>query len=89
VEIAAPSRVTRGETIEFVASVTNVGSANAENVVFEWKLPMGFEIVSGDASTVCGTLAPGSSCEAAISVRASYHTVLGIDEIRVVVRYEG
>jgi hypothetical protein len=82
------TKITRGEVFEATATVTNVGSGSAEDVVLSWQLPSEFSIVSGGETKNCGTLEPGSACVSTISVLSTTSSTLGPNEIKVVVSYD-
>ena len=88
ITIESPSKITRGSTIIVKSVVTNTGSVEAKNVVLSWKLPSGFEIVSGNQTENCGNLELNNSCTSIISVQTSFSTVLGLNKIKVVVTHE-
>jgi hypothetical protein len=51
------STVTRGQTgLELVASVTNLGTADATGVYLNWTLPSGFSLASGSINRSLGNL---------------------------------
>jgi uncharacterized repeat protein (TIGR01451 family) len=88
VSVESPSKITRGEVVAVRATITNTGSAEAKNVLLTWKLPEGFEIISGDQTQSCGILEPNASCTSVITVQSSLSAELGKNEIKVVVSYE-
>jgi len=88
IELNYPQRITRGEIILVKARATNTGSSTAKNVVLEWKLPDGFSIVSGNEREFCGSLDQNGICDSQISIETDVSTVLGLNEIKVVVSYE-
>jgi len=69
VDIHSPDKITRGEEFIIKAVVKNSGDADAKNVVLEWVLPEGFEIVSGNAQENC-EIPPSSECTSEIIVKA-------------------
>jgi len=81
-------KVTRGEIIKVKAIATNAGSSTAKNVVLDWKIPEGFEIVSGNQREFCGVVEMNSNCVSEVDIKTSISTVLGTSEIKVVVNYE-
>jgi len=83
-----PRKITRGEIITAKATVTNIDSSTAKNVVLTWSIPSGFELVSGQENEICGTLEPASTCSYEIDLKTDASTVLGLNEIKVVVNYE-
>ncbi len=88
IELNYPQRTTRGEIIPVKAHAINTGSSTAKNVVLEWKLPDGFSIVSGNDSEFCGDVKQNSNCDSQIGLKTDVSTVLGLKEIKVVVKYE-
>jgi hypothetical protein len=80
-------RITRGETVSLNANVLNTGYL-ANNVYFDWVLPVEFEIVSGELRKECGNLDTDASCYSEISVMINPSTEIGLNEIKVVVNYE-
>jgi len=88
IELNYPQRTTRGEIIPVKARATNTGSSTAKNVVLELKVPEGFVIVSGNQNELCGDIEQNSSCDSQISLKTDVSTVLGLNEIKVVVSYE-
>jgi uncharacterized repeat protein (TIGR01451 family) len=87
INIDYPQKITRGEEVVLKAYATNIGSLKAKNVVVNWQLPYGFEIIS-DSLENCGDLEPESNCISEIIVKSSLNTVLGINDAKVVVNYE-
>jgi len=83
-----PRKITRGEIITAKVTVINIDSSTAQNVVLTWKIPSGFELVSGQENEICGTLEPASTCFSEINLKTDASTVLGMNEIKVVVSYE-
>jgi hypothetical protein len=88
VEIIHPTKTTRGGTVEIKAIVRNVGLADANNVLISWELSTGFAIISGNQIENCGTISPNDSCTSVITAQTSISTMLGKNEIKVVVSYE-
>jgi len=86
-DLEVPDRVTRGEKVELEAIVNNPSSVLAKNVILTWKLPEGFEVISGNIEERCGTIEPGSSCSSSLLVQPSYSSKLGENEVSVVVSY--
>ncbi|NIM46745.1 MAG: hypothetical protein GTN40_01135 [Candidatus Aenigmarchaeota archaeon] len=81
-------KITRGEIITVKTTVINTDSSTTRNVVLGWKIPDGFEIVSDNEKEFCGNLEPNDACMSEISLKTDVSTVLGINEIKVVVSYE-
>lgn len=88
IKLDYPEKITRGEVITAKASIINLDSSTAENVVLNWNIPEGFEIVSGNEKEFCGSIGPNNTCEAKIDLKTDVSTVLGLNEIKVVVNYE-
>jgi hypothetical protein len=88
IELNYPQRITRGEIVLVKARAVNTGSMTARNVVLDWKLPDGFSIVSGNERELCGSLDQNGICDSQISIETDVSTVLGLNEIKVVVSYE-
>jgi hypothetical protein len=66
------SSVTSGQTgVEFSASVSNLGTQDASNVVLNWTLPSEFSLSSGNLSRNLGTLPIGSSGSNTIQISVS------------------
>jgi len=86
--IGVPKKLTRGKTTEFIAVVTNRGSATAKDVVLSWALPESLEIVKGEANKTCGDLPSGESCVSKITVMAKFSAKLGKEEIKFHVDYK-
>jgi predicted transcriptional regulator len=87
VKISSPDKMLRGESFDISAVVSNAGNSDAKNVLLEWILPEGFEMVSGD-SEECGTISPGSECVRNVTVSSSLSTDIGKNQIKVIVKYE-
>jgi hypothetical protein len=81
-------KVTRGGIITAKASVTNLDTLTARNVVLGWILPEGFEITLGDSKKSCGDLEPNNVCNSEVSLKTDVSTVLGTKNIKIVVNYE-
>jgi len=80
-------KITRGETITVRANVINSGSPT-RNVVLIWKVPDDFEIVSENDREFCGNLNTNDVCVSEIRLKTNVSTILGLNEIKVVVSYE-
>lgn len=81
-----PQKITRGGEFSIKAYVTNIGSLTAKNVVINWQLPYGFEIVSDNSN--CANLESNSVCNSEITVKSSVSTELGINDLKIVINYE-
>lgn len=87
IEISHDSKISRLQEIEIQAIVTNEGNGKAKNVILNWVLPEGFEIVSNDKTEDCGDVGKNEFCISTIKVQPSLSTPLGINEINVEVAY--
>lgn len=86
VSLAIPSGIKRGDTFTLVISLTNTGSAPANNIMVEPEMPDG---ASATESTVSiDSLAVGESSEVQFTIQLSYETLLGENEIKVRAIYE-
>jgi uncharacterized repeat protein (TIGR01451 family) len=81
-----PQKITRGEEFRIKAYITNTGSYVAKNIVVNWQLPEGFEIISKSES--CENLEPDSNCASEITVKSAVIAALGKNDLKVVVNYE-
>ncbi|NIM46956.1 MAG: hypothetical protein GTN40_02235 [Candidatus Aenigmarchaeota archaeon] len=88
INLIYPEKITRGEIITVKASVINIDSLTARNVVLGWKIQDGFEIISENEKEFCGILEPNNACVSEINLKTDVSTVLGLNEIKVVVSYE-
>ena len=86
VDISYPQKITRRDPIILTAIVTNPNSVVLRNVSLEWALPQGIELVSTGGS--CELLEQNSSCTLIAELQTSLSTSLGINEIKVAIRYE-
>ena len=84
VKLAYPQKITRGKMIKISAELTS--DSFARNVYLKWVLPQGMEIVSGNKIETCGDL-NSSTCTSEIGVKTDL-SVIGLNEIKVVVNYE-
>ena len=48
VELNYNSKITRGETFEAIAVISNIGKGDANDVIAIWEIPDGFEIINGE-----------------------------------------
>lgn len=65
------SRVTQGETgVTFSATVTNLGTADAQGVYLNWSLPTGFVLAGGSLNRSLATLPVGVSGTNTITIDA-------------------
>jgi DNA-binding Lrp family transcriptional regulator len=87
VKIEIPEKVTRGNSINLKAIVTNT-FPNSKTISLKWVLPNGFSIISGNEIEECGIVETGSSCVSEISMSVSEIAELGKNQIKVVVNYE-
>ncbi len=87
VSIKYPENIIRGELINLEARAFNSGTVVAKNVILEWHLPEGFDIVSGNQTENCGDLFEQSICFSNITISTSYSVPIGPNDIKVEVRY--
>jgi hypothetical protein len=92
ISLDPPARITRGETVQFVATIENTGSVTgnatapaAFNVNPHWIMPEGLQLIATDDD--CSTLLPGLACTMIGHVYVEPGTI-GRKEIRVLVDYE-
>ena len=78
-------KITRLEEFRIKAYITNVGSS-AKNILIDWKLPEGFEIISSNQN--CDNLDSNKSCISEVIVKSSFSTALGRNDIKIVINYE-
>jgi hypothetical protein len=83
-----PQKITRGEEFNVKSYVNNIGSSKAKNVVLNWQLPNGFEIVSGNLVENCGDLEPNNACVSEITLKTETSANRGLNDIKIVVNYE-
>ncbi|MCK5233587.1 MAG: hypothetical protein KAJ91_02105 [Candidatus Aenigmarchaeota archaeon] len=81
-----PLNIQRGDTFTLVVSLTNTGSAPANNIVVEPQMPSG--AITTEASKTIDSLAVGESSEIEFTIQLSYETLLGENEITVRATYE-
>jgi hypothetical protein len=86
VSVDVYGKITRGELIKIKATIYNPSSFDAKNVLVDWQLPTGFQVLSTEGE--CGTIATNSSCEITANVQSFVSAELGKNEIKVVVSYE-
>ena len=81
--------VVRGVLVGLIEGSTEVYKTSyAGDVLITWDLPFGFEIISGDKITNCGSLDNGETCNFSIDVRSSVSTSSGINEIKIKGNYK-
>ncbi len=81
-----PSDIKRGDTFTLVVSLTNTGSAPANNIVVELEMPDGASAT--ESSKSINSLAAGEFSEVDVTIQLSYEAQLGENEIKVRVSYE-
>lgn len=86
-EITSPENITRGETFEAKARVSNEGPGYARNVRISWILPEGFEIIAGDKEKTFEILEEGSGCWSNIRISTRDFSPIGEGKLRVEVRH--
>jgi uncharacterized protein YfaS (alpha-2-macroglobulin family) len=82
ITIDAPRQMTRNEVMAVSANIT--ANIDVNNVVVEWILPPGMEVVSESG---CDALQKGSTCIATAIIRSSLLTEVGSNNIKVKVSY--
>jgi len=87
IKLNYPQKITRGEILNIKAEI-KISNSSARNVVLKWVLPNSFDIISGNEKEFCGDLDIDEPCYSEISVKTDFSTVLGLNEIKVVVSYE-
>ena len=85
IEFSYPDKITRGESIVVKATVKNTDSVPF-NVRLEWIVPNGF--VVDESTKICGVVGPSEVCESEIILKTDFSTVLGLNEVKIVVHYE-
>jgi hypothetical protein len=86
VSLKVPERANRNEPFLLSAEITNTGDTDATDVEVEWVLPDGFSILSGSGSHYCD-VPSNAACISEIEAAASLSSILGEQEIKVLVRY--
>lgn len=86
ISLEYPEKVNRGEDFKIKARLENLASISLKIVEIDWKLPKGFEILSRNDD--CKILNQNSACNSEILVHSSLSTELGLNQIKVVVKYE-
>jgi len=87
IQISHPTNITRGEVIEVKAVITNLGTS-IKDVLGKWNLSPDFNIISGNKIEGCGDLNSGESCIAIINVQTSHSTLLGENQLKIMVSYK-
>jgi predicted transcriptional regulator len=85
IEFSYPEKIKRGEPIVVKATVKNTDSVPF-NVRLEWIVPNGF--VVDENTKICGVVEPSEVCESEIIVKTDFSTLLGLNEVKIVVNYE-
>lgn len=88
ITLNVPESANRNEPFILSADISNSGDADALGVEVEWILPDGFSILSGSGSHTCNAPA-GGACTSEIEAVAPLSSMLGEQEIKVLVRYNG
>jgi len=85
IKISYPGKITRGEIIELNADITHIGTADVKNVLISWILPEGFEIAEeGNGKSIFS----GKTYNSKIKVQTSTNSVLGLNQIKILVSYD-
>ncbi len=77
----SPTSVYQSQTTNLTATVKNIGNETAENVWFNWTLPSGWSVSSGNASRFIGNMSPQSpvnSSSLVVTVTSSAHAGVSI-----------
>jgi hypothetical protein len=74
----------RGRTVEFSATISNIGEGAASIISPYWILPEGLELIASDDD--CVSLVPGSYCTVTAQVYVK-PDITGMKEIRMLVDY--
>jgi hypothetical protein len=85
INVDSPARVTRGTTIEFSATIQNLGLGTAFNVRPYWMLPDGLQLIATNDD--CDVLLPDAICTITGQVYIEPKAI-GRQEIRILVDYE-
>lgn len=86
VKLNVPERADRNEPFQISAEVSNTGDQEARDVEVEWILPDSLSILEGSGSHYC-SIPTNAACESHLTVAASISSILGEQEIKVLVRY--
>lgn len=81
-----PGRADRNQEFQVSAVVTNTGDTEANGVELEWVLPGGFLITQGSGTQTCD-IPSGAACSSTLTVAASLSSMLGEQDIKILVRY--
>ncbi|MBI4175597.1 MAG: hypothetical protein HY518_00180 [Candidatus Aenigmarchaeota archaeon] len=87
IDIDAPARITRGESVAVTAAVSNLGNVDVDRVRLVVSFPEGFSIIAGEEEQECGRMSKGDSCISELVVSTSLSTGMGPGVVRVKVFY--
>jgi len=85
ISLHAPTKVTRGNTVEFYATIKNTGLGTAFNVDPKWIMPVGLDLIATDND--CDALLPGNFCTITGQIYVQPE-LIGRKELRILVDYE-
>ena len=85
INLDVPERVNRNEPFQVSAVVRNTGDADADDVYIEWVLP-GLSVIEGSGNQYC-QIPSGAACTSQLLVAAPLSSILGENEIKVLVSY--
>jgi hypothetical protein len=88
VNLNVPNRANRNEPFTVSAEINNTGDTDALGVEVEWVLPEDFSILSGSGSHYCDVPSEDAYLSE-LEVAAPLSSMLGEQEIKVLVRYGG
>ncbi len=86
VTLQLPERANRNEPFLISAEIANTGDTDVLNAEVEWVLPERFSILEGSGSHYCD-IPSYAACLSELTVFASLSSMLGEQEIKVLVRY--
>lgn len=87
IRIDSPERITRGEKFQATGRVISRGLLPVRDVELVWRLPEGFEIVSGDLVRECGDIGKDEECVSVIGVSTDLSALTGDEELEVYAYY--
>ena len=86
VSLDIPERADRNQEFQVSATVSNTGGQDASDVELEWVLPEGFLITQGSGTKTCN-IPSSAACSSTLTVAASLSSMLGEQDIKILVRY--
>jgi hypothetical protein len=85
IRLDIPERANRNEPFQISAEIRNTGDQEATDVEVEWVLP-GLSVIEGSGNQYC-QIPSGAACTSQLLVAAPLSSILGENEIKVLVRY--